>query len=90
MTQGAGVRAEIEVLNVEFWYRVDHEGGEGVAELFCEDGVYSVPRGRNEGREAIAQSYVLRRARGPAVLPFGPNPAPAPAPALDHHESREG
>lgn len=67
MTQGAGVRAEIEALNVEFWFRVDHEGGEGVAELFCEDGVYSVPRGSNEGREAIAQSYVLRRARGPRV-----------------------
>ena len=42
MTQGAGVRAEIEALNVEFWYRVDHENGEGVADLFCEDGVYSV------------------------------------------------
>jgi len=35
MTEGgAAVRAEIEALNVEFWYRVDHEGGEGVAELF--------------------------------------------------------
>ena len=65
MTQGAGVRAEIEALNVEFWYRVDHEGGEGVAELFCEDGVYSVPRGRNEGREAIAA--VVRAAGGRAA-----------------------
>jgi hypothetical protein len=64
---GVDVRAEIEALNVELWYRVDHEGGAGVADLFCEDGVYSVPGGRNAGREAIAQSYVLRAARGPRV-----------------------
>ena len=68
MTEGgAAVRAEIEALNVEFWYRVDHEGGEGVAELFCEEGVYSVPGGRNEGRSAIDESYALRRARGPRL-----------------------
>ena len=51
---GALIRAQIEALNVEFWYRVDHQNGEGVAELFCEDGVYSVPGGRNVGRAAIA------------------------------------
>jgi uncharacterized protein (TIGR02246 family) len=60
-------RAEIEALNVEFWHRVDHQNGEGVAELFCEDGVYSVPGGRNAGRAAIDQSYALRAARGPRV-----------------------
>ena len=37
------IRAHIEALNVEFWYRVDHQNGDGVAELFCEDGVYSCP-----------------------------------------------
>jgi uncharacterized protein (TIGR02246 family) len=63
----AVVRAEIEALNVEFWFRVDHHNGEGVADLFCEDGVYSVPGGRNVGRAAIAQSYVMRAARGPRV-----------------------
>lgn len=63
----AVVRAEIEALNVEFWYRVDHQNGEGVADLFCDDGVYSVPGGRNAGRAAIAESYVLRAARGPRV-----------------------
>ena len=65
-TTWPSIRAEIEALNVEFWYRVDHQNGEGVAELFCEDGVYSVPGGRNAGRAAIAESYVLRRraARG--------------------------
>ncbi len=41
----ARARQEIEALNVEFWYRVDHQNGEGVAELFCEDGVYSVAGG---------------------------------------------
>jgi uncharacterized protein (TIGR02246 family) len=61
------VRAQIEALNVEFWYRVDHQNGDGVAELFCEDGVYSVPGGRNAGRAAIAASYVARAARGPRV-----------------------
>ncbi len=67
MTQGAGVRAEIEALNVEFWYRVDHENGEGVAELFSEDGVYSVARGRNAGRAAIARVLRAAAARGPRV-----------------------
>ena len=56
------IRAHIEALNVEFWYRVDHQNGEGVAELFCADGVYSVPGGRNAGRAAIAESYVKRAA----------------------------
>ena len=42
-----GIRSEIESLNVEFWYLVDHHGGEGVEDLFTEDGVYSVPGGRN-------------------------------------------
>jgi SnoaL-like protein len=64
---GALIRAEIETLNVEFWYRVDHRNGEGVADLFCEDGVYSVTGGRNAGRAAIAASYVARAARGPRV-----------------------
>jgi uncharacterized protein (TIGR02246 family) len=62
-----GVRAEIEALNIEFWYRVDHQNGEGVAELFTEGGIYSVPGGRNVGRAAIAESYVQRAARGPRV-----------------------
>jgi hypothetical protein len=61
------IRHELEALNVEFWYRVDHRRGEGVAELFTDDGVYSVPRGQNVGRAAIAASYVERAARGPRV-----------------------
>ena len=64
---GALIRAQIEALNIEFWYRVDHQNGRGVAELFCEDGVYSVPGGRNAGRAAIDASYEARAARGPRV-----------------------
>jgi hypothetical protein len=65
--EAALIRTEIEALNVEFWYRVDHHGGDRVAELFTADGVYSVPGGRNVGRDAIATSYERRRARGPRV-----------------------
>ncbi len=61
------IRAQIEALNTELWYLVDHHGGEGVAELFCADGAYSIPGGRNVGRAAIAESYVLRAARGPRL-----------------------
>jgi len=61
------VRAELEALNVEFWYRVDHLNGAGVDELFTVDGAYSVAHGRNAGRRAIAESYVQRAARGPRV-----------------------
>jgi hypothetical protein len=61
------IRAQIAALNVEFWYRVDHQNGDGVADLFTEDGVYSIAGGRNAGRAAIAASYVARAARGPRV-----------------------
>jgi hypothetical protein len=61
------VRAELDALNVEFWYRVDHLDGAGVDQLFTEDGVYSIAGGRNAGRRAIADSYVQRAARGPRL-----------------------
>jgi len=66
-TSSALIRSQLEALNVEFWYRVDHHDGDGVADLFTEDGVYSIPGGRNRGRAAIAESYVKRAARGPRV-----------------------
>jgi uncharacterized protein (TIGR02246 family) len=59
--------ADIEALTVEFWYRVDHQNGVGVADLFTEDGVYSVANGQSAGRAAIAESYVKRAARGPRL-----------------------
>ena len=57
--------ADIEALTVEFWYRVDHRNGVGVADLFTEDGVYSVANGQNAGRAAIADSTSSGPARGP-------------------------
>ncbi|HMK13336.1 MAG TPA: nuclear transport factor 2 family protein [Acidimicrobiales bacterium] len=60
-------RDEIEALTIEFWHLVDHEDGVGVADLFCEDGVYSVANGQNAGRDAIAESYRQRAARGPRL-----------------------
>ena len=57
-------RHEIEELTIEFWHLVDHEDGVGVADLFCEDGVYSVANGESAGRAAIAESYRQRTARG--------------------------
>jgi uncharacterized protein (TIGR02246 family) len=59
--------ADIEALTVEFWYRVDHQNGAGVADLFTEEGVYSVANGRSAGRAAIAESYAQRAARGPRL-----------------------
>ena len=67
--------ADIEALSVEFWYRVDHQNGVGVADLFTEDGVYSVAERQNAGRAAIAESYVMRaRPRTPAVAPRADEP----------------
>jgi uncharacterized protein (TIGR02246 family) len=67
VTDEAAARAAIEALTVEFWYRVDHVSGDGVADLFTEDGVYSVANGQNAGRDAIAESYRQRAARGPRL-----------------------
>lgn len=60
-------RSELEALTVEFWHLVDHEDGAGVAELFCEDGVYAIANGENAGRHAIAEAYLQRKARGPRL-----------------------
>lgn len=59
------VRLEIEALNAEFAYLIDHDRSEGVAELFTEDGVYGRSTGvASQGREAIARSYRIRKDRG--------------------------
>ena len=56
--------ADIEALSIEFWYRVDHQNGVGVADLFTEDGVYSVANGQSAGRAAIAESLLCSAAAG--------------------------
>jgi SnoaL-like domain len=65
--EARSIHAELEALNVEFWYRVDHHDGVGVGELFTEQGIYSSGAGRNVGRTAISTSYRQRAARGPRV-----------------------
>jgi hypothetical protein len=60
------VRLAIDALNAEFAWRVDHQDGHGVAELFLPDGRYGRENGVcSIGREAIAAAYAGRRSRGP-------------------------
>jgi uncharacterized protein (TIGR02246 family) len=59
------LRLEIEALNAEFAYLIDHDQSERVADLFTEDGVYGRSTGeRSEGRAAIRESYRARAAHG--------------------------
>jgi hypothetical protein len=60
------LRLEIEALNAEFAYLIDHDQSHHVPELFTEDGVYGRSTGeRSIGREAIRESYSRRTAHGP-------------------------
>ena len=60
------LRLEIEALNAEFAYLIDHGRNSEVAGLFTEDGVYGRSTGeRSTGRAAIAESYRQRVAHGP-------------------------
>ncbi|WP_309085745.1 nuclear transport factor 2 family protein [Chelativorans sp.] len=60
------LRLEIEALNAEFAYLIDHDLSEGVADLFTVDGVYGRSTGgRSVGREAIRESYKRRKSGGP-------------------------
>lgn len=56
---------EIERLNAEFAYLIDHDQSDKVADLFTPDGVYGRSTGeRSVGREAIRESYRRRVAHG--------------------------
>jgi ketosteroid isomerase-like protein len=60
------LRLDIEALNAEFAYLIDHYRSDAVADLFTEDGVYGRSTGEvSAGREAIRESYRRRSARGP-------------------------
>ena len=60
------LRLEIEALNAEFAYLIDHDQSDGVADLFTVDGVYGRSTGgRSVGREAIRDSYKRRKDNGP-------------------------
>src|SRR5690606_9155468 len=59
------LRLEIEALNAEFAYLIDHDQSAGVADLFTEDGVYGRSAGGSSvGREAIRDSYRRRKDAG--------------------------
>ena len=56
---------EIERLNAEFAYLIDHDQADRVPDLFTPDGVYGRSTGeRSVGREAIRESYRRRAAHG--------------------------
>ncbi|GEM_PF-20645 len=59
------IRLELEALNAEFAYRVDHGPATSAADLFTEQGSYGRQGGPcSKGREAIRQTYALRDAHG--------------------------
>lgn len=60
------LRLEIEALNAEFAYLIDHDQSERVADLFTVDGIYGRSTGaRSVGREVIRDSYKRRKDNGP-------------------------
>ena len=63
-TDADELRMEIEALIVRFAWRIDHERGWGVEELFTPDGVYAFGPVALEGRAAIAGFYEHRRGGG--------------------------
>jgi hypothetical protein len=60
------VRSAIEALIAEFSWRIDHDNGRGVEDLFAEDGVYALGSAAQlTGRAEIAEFYRRRRDAGP-------------------------
>lgn len=65
-TEQLMARLEIEALNAEFAYLIDHNRSAEVADLFTPDGSYGRSTGeRSIGREAIRAAYAGRAERGP-------------------------
>ena len=63
--QRLAIRLELEALNAEFAWRVDHGPTATVADLFTADGSYGRAGGpRSQGREAIRATYAARAAHG--------------------------
>jgi hypothetical protein len=67
MLNGAAsaIRGEIEALVAEFAWRIDHQSGHGVADLFTEDGVYEMGPEALRGRADLEEFYRRRREAGP-------------------------
>lgn len=49
---------------VDYWFRVDFHAGEGVSEMYLEDGVFHGGGKPLQGRAAIERFYSWRRDRG--------------------------
>jgi hypothetical protein len=60
----AVMRLEIEALNAEFAWLIDHHDGAGVEDLFTQDGAYDMSNNVFRGRAAIKGFYDARKARG--------------------------
>lgn len=59
------IRSEIEALNAEFAFLIDHDQSERVADLFTEDGVYARSTGQQTvGRDKLREVYAKRAQRG--------------------------
>ena len=57
--------AQLHQNAIDYWFRVDHEGGAAVSEMFVADGVFHAgPGDPLVGREAIEAFYAWRRGRG--------------------------
>lgn len=57
--------AQLRQNAIDYWFRVDHEGGAGVSEMFVEGGVFHAgPGAPLVGRAAIEGFYAWRRERG--------------------------
>lgn len=64
MTAAGSDREQIEELLAHFAWLVDRNAGEGIEELFTEDGVYEMGSAKLKGRDVIAQFYIERHAGG--------------------------
>jgi len=59
------IRASVTDLLTAYWYDVDHTAGANAHTFFTEDGVLTFDKATHRGRDAIAQMYRERAARGP-------------------------
>lgn len=65
MTMLAAIRSDIDALVAEFAYRIDHQDGHKVHELFTADGTYDLSGWAMTGHEQIKRFYDDRRNSGP-------------------------
>lgn len=58
---------QILKLNALFSWLIDHKNGDGVSDLFTDDGFYGFENQGMNGREEIREFYQMRKARGHRV-----------------------